>query len=185
MGEATSGFNPAYKNWLTEKINEIGEAQRLSSPYVCSLLDIQKKHLQRILSGNNRKLSPKERFAQRAFHDPGQDCILTAIKKWGGIDVTLCVTNERFWEGRLNPIQPVIVGLPNVERPGKGTDLEKLAESAFQSGYIGKYDWHQLEECLGLAEGGQKVLSRFAHGDVVMAANEEMKRRRPDGWTPF
>ena len=85
--------------------------------------------------------------------DPERDDIITAVRKWGGLDTGI----ETDWAGRLSHLPRTGFGLPGIERPGKGLTLDDLAEQAWQAGYIARNDQHELAALLDQAQTGERV----------------------------
>lgn len=86
---------------------------------------------------------------------PAQDDLLTAIRKLGGLDTEV----DTDWQGRLSHLGDRRVGMPGIERPGKGRSLDDLAEVLMEMGYLRTRDAHELEERLSEAETGTKHFS--------------------------
>ncbi|MEQ9131109.1 MAG: LPD1 domain-containing protein [Salinisphaeraceae bacterium] len=136
---------------------------------------------QRIIIGQQRKpgtsTADKQRERMRKMREvnPDTDDVVTAIRKLGGIDTD----RESDWRGRLNQLNANDrrVGLPGIERPGKGRTLDEIAERLAELGYIGTpenaYDQSEVADLLSRAETGEPVFGRAASGEQEAARRME------------
>jgi len=109
-----------------------------------------------------KKLTPKQRAAQRRVIDPAKDDLLTAISKLGGLATDV----ENDFKGRLKHIKTP-VGMPGLERPQEkgGQTLDYLAERLIEEGYLlptdigNGVDQSTLADKIDLAAAGNSIMS--------------------------
>jgi len=88
--------------------------------------------------------------------NPENDDLITAVRKLGGIDTDL----EIDFDGRLSHLQTQrVVGVANIERPGKGRSLDDLAQDLWGLGYLQAHDAGELYSKLWNAESGNQSFS--------------------------
>ena len=129
-----------------------------------------------------RKLTPKERAAQRRKVNPATDDLLTAVSKLGGLATDI----ENDFKGRLSHIKTP-VGMPNLERPQErgGRTLDDLAEQLLELGYLiatdvgNGVDQAKLADLLEKAAAGERIMSLEAQIEDY-AAPKELDVRDPE-----
>lgn len=131
-----------------------GQAQDIE---VQQLLRIEAERARQAAAGQAPKLTQAERIRRLRIVRPEQDDLLTAVRKWGGIDTAL----EPDYVDRFSHLARRQVGLPEIERPGKGLSLDALAERAWQAGYIPSHDAQALDGLLMRASSGERVYSSW------------------------
>ena len=108
--------------------------------------------------------------------DPSQDSLLTAIAKFGGLDMEEVVSS---WG--VDPADFAkkggVFGKPVLRRTG-GLSIETIAEKLLEEGYLtpdqhGKVDLAEFEEKLDRAARGEPMYSMFADYDLLLYGDEK------------
>lgn len=152
-------------------IRELEQLAEQASPAMRQRLLRDAELLRAEMKGEKPKLSAWERTRQSRQVNPAQDDLITAIRKLGGIDTEI----ETDWQGRLSHLGERRVGMPGIERPGKGRSLDDLAEVLMEMGYLRTRDAHELEERLSEAETGTKHFS-------LAIEDEARERHAAEAW---
>jgi len=158
-----TGLSAHFRKHVCSEAKELRRLADLAdSPTVRFSLLRQAELLENSIFMRPDRKTPRERYEAQRRVNPERDCIVTAIRKLGGLDTEI----ETDWVGRLSHLPKTGFGLPAIERPGKGWTLDDLAEVLMEYGYLLERNVWALEDKLSMAERGEKVFSLWA-GDQV------------------